>query len=161
LNECDYPVLEGRPAHIVEAARKQAFKKFIQDCPDEALNTCATAIYNFSITPIGPDQTLEDAERDICAILEQNVWKIKYDKAQRFYQKYLDCFRAHGKISEAAIFNLAYEMRFDIDGIGPLMYWYVLKQFEFMAVRGILLGKLFGFDRDKIMESLRGLYERF
>ena len=49
----------------------------------------------------------------------------------------------------------------NINTLAPLFHWYVLKQEEFKAVKTILMGKRFGFSKEKTRDNLRGVYDKF
>ena len=57
--------------------------------------------------------------------------------------------------------KLAEVDRDDIFKQNPLFYWYLKKQDEMRVVKIILMGKKFGFTRERIRETLGGLYARF
>ena len=151
LSECGYGVTSGTIDEIVDAERAQTISTFMDFCGDEALKACVKARY----------ESLPTREDAFFKTIQENIGKIQTVGIRQYFQVYLDAHKVGGKISDTALFNIASELRHDLDGAGPVFYWYVLKQSEFMAVKVILLGKKLGHVGDKIMRDLRGLYARF
>ena len=158
LSQCDYPVFAGTIDDIIEKARAQTFEMFREYCPDPAISDCVIAIYEFNQKN---HESLKQAEKELADKINQNCPRIKYEKIRLWFQMYLNAFNNSQKIPENQLFNLARDMRMDIDQPGLLFYWYILKQSEFAAVKTILLGRQFNLDREKILDNLRGLYDRF
>ena len=156
LAECGY----ATKGNIIEAEFERAYKKFLALCPDDALNDCVTAIYNFKTKKA---ESVEGAEKELLFALEQSVDKIKFDKTQQYFKTYISALIFNKKIPETKLFTLANDMKHDNTTIGPIFYWYVLKQSEFITLKSIFLGKRMGFDSEKILQHLKkvGLYERF
>jgi vacuolar-type H+-ATPase subunit C/Vma6 len=57
--------------------------------------------------------------------------------------------------------TLAEHGKDDIFSIGPLFFWFVMKNEEFKAVKTILMGKRFNFSKENIRDNLGGAYEKF
>ena len=161
LSECDYMVTAGTADQIIESARKNTLEMFFKYCPDRAIAACVTAMYEFSTKKLSGNETLPQAEKKLYDTITKELKNIKYENVKQWFLVYVNAFQNHVKIPESQLFNLAYEMRTDIDGAGLLFYWYVFKQSEFAAVKTILFGRQFNFNRERIMENLRGLYDRF
>ena len=161
LQDMDYKNINGTTDAIIETERKRTFETFVAHCPDRAVNECVTAMYKFITTKVPQNKTLAQAEQELNEKLGAAIPKVKSAKLRAYFQTILDAW-AHGrKVFYGALWEAADEMKTDLGSVGPLFYWYVQKQFEFVVVRIILTGRLLGFDRDRIIEDLEGLYERF
>jgi vacuolar-type H+-ATPase subunit C/Vma6 len=161
LADCDYKILDGSVDRIIEIERQNTYEMFTKYCPDETINTCVTALYNFSVTPVGKDTTHGDQEKKLRKTLEDNVEKIKHAEIKKYCQTYLDAW-AHGrKADEGKLWKIALDLRNDLESVGPLFFWYIQKKSEFAAVKIILMGKQHNHDRERIVEELGELYERF
>jgi len=142
---------------IIEDARKKAFDMFASHCTDPAIRTCVTAMYDHTQTVAN----LKTAEDKLFAIITANLPKIKHPEIKRYFQTMLDANPSQKKATSSALWNIARGMKTDIEGLGFIFYWYVMKQGELIAVKTILVGKQLGQSRDKIMENLGVLYDRF
>ena len=162
LAECDYQIESTNIDMIIDSEHSRAKDKFIKLCPDVALNNCVLAIFDFTGEDLN-DDTLSKSEKALYATLSANIDSIKYEKAREYFKTYTQAFTARKKIPDKALFNIASDMKYDNTTIGPIFYWYVLKQSEFIVVKTILLGKQLEFPSEKILTSLKkgGLYERF
>jgi hypothetical protein len=161
LAEIGYIGTQHPVEQIIETARHDAVGMFMKNCADPAVCTCVKAIYDFSITPTAPGAPLRIAEAKLCDTIARNMKAIKSASIKNYYQTLLDAWTNDKKMPTQALWERAYEMRLDTEGAGFVFYWYCLKQLEFIAVKTILLGKQFGFGAEKIMDDLRGIYDRF
>lgn len=160
LTQCDYRVIIGTIDEIIEAARADAFEMFEKYCPDNAVVSCIKAIFDFKTTVLS-DKILKDAEKELAEKINANIKSIKYEKIRLWLQTYINAIDGKAKIPSNQLFNMAYEMRTDVDQGGLIFYWYILKQSELVAVKTILLGQQFNLEREKIMDNLRWIYGRF
>lgn len=160
LEELDYRTNTGTIEKIIEAERVRVFEKFARHCPDRAVVDCVTAIHRFQTTAL-PAKTLHDAELALLQELKTITPKIKNEKIREYFNAYITAWSAGKKLFVEDLWDMVADMSGDLDGAVPLFAWWVYNQVEFAAVKVILSAKQYGFDRDKIMQSLGGLYERF
>lgn len=160
LEELDYRANTGAIEKIIEAERIGVYEKFAQHCPDRVVTDCVTALHKFQTTPL-PATGLRDAEIALQHTLETLVPKIKSEKIRRYFNVYLGAWRSGKKVDDENLWATTADMQSDVEGAVPLFMWWVYNQTEFVAVKIILMGKQYGFDRDRIMQSLGGIYERF
>ena len=151
----------GTIDEIVNYERERAYQKFMHHCNNVALGNCVTALYQFSSTPLANHETLIAAEDKIAAILKDNIEGIDDERIRSYFETLYTAFENHKKVPEPVLFNIAREERYNLDTFGPIFFWYVLKQSEFMATKAILYGKEANLEPNAILENLGGLYERF
>jgi len=138
----------------LEQERTKTYNKFMVFCNDIALANCVTAIHEFKTASL-KNKTLKDAESQLGRILMANVGKIKHDGVREYFELYMKSFTFGGKIPDDDLFKIAKTMKYDNPTIGPIFYWYVLKQSEFATIKSIQMGLTL----EEIKEA--GLYERF
>jgi len=145
---------------LQELGNENAYQKFMEYCDDPALKICVKAIHEFKTRK---SDSVAKSEKQLLSVIEKSIDKIKYDKAREYFVTYSEAFKVNKKIPESRLFKIARDMRYDNTTIGPIFYWYVLKQAESTAVKTILMGKQAGFENDEILQNLKGLglYERF
>jgi len=159
LSEIGYIGSKNSVDEIIEDARKNVFDMFIKNSSDEALNSCVKSLYDASVSKSG--KGLVAIEKKLCHDIQQHMEKIKNEKVKEYFNVIVDAIKNGKKANAEVLWNIALDLKTDIDGSGFVFFWYCLKQIEFSAVKTILLGKQFGFSQDRIMENLGGLYERF
>jgi hypothetical protein len=165
LTECGYTDTDGSVDEIIEQERRRAYNMFKDYSTDPALTEIMEAFYKFRTAPTGTNSTLADAETELKETLVRETPRLGSGKAKDYFNTYITAWSQTGdreeKRPEELLWRIAHGARFDLEGIGPLFFWYAYKQTEFVAVRIILTGKRFGYDRERIMENLRRIYDRF
>jgi len=161
LAECGYNISLQSDDEIIDAERAKTFNRFMELCADPALAECVSVRHKFITTKLKPGTSLEKAEQKLFNTIADHAPKIKDEKVRTYFEAEISAAEKSKKSSDKVLFELAYEARNDLDTVGPLFYWYVLKQSEFKAVKIILMGKQLEFTQDQIMQDLRGIYDRF
>ena len=159
---CDlgYGVTSGTDDEIIDTEREKTYKTFMELCTDPALSAVITLKHNFITTPLDKNLDYHTAEKNLFTQITEQIPKIKSKNIQNYFQFELSPDK-HAKSSDEHLYKLACIEKNDLDTMGPLFHWYILKQSEFRAVKTILMGKRFEQPREVIMENLRGIYERF
>jgi hypothetical protein len=161
LGDCGYVDLTGTVEKIVEHERARTFETFLKLCTDPALRNCVTILFKFKNTRLASNITLKSAENALEQDMKKNVTCIKNAQIRAYFNVYLRAWARGQKAQDRDLWSAAHELSMDFGGSGALAFWYAQKNFEFMAVRIILTGKILGLARERIMENLGGLYERF
>jgi hypothetical protein len=161
LTECGYVDTDSDIETIVETERRRAFEMFMQHCIDSSVGNIVAAFYKFKTTPLGVADTLAAREAELISDVETNVVKVKNHKVRQYFRTYLDAWKSGAKVSNDRLWEIGREMRLDLDGNGPLFYWYIYKHSEFIAVRVLLTGKRFNYEREVILNNLGRFYDRF
>jgi len=161
LTECGYNPVSGTDDEIIETERAKTYEMFMSLCNDAALAACVTAWHQFKTKQTTPGTSYIQAEKQLFETIAGNSPAIKEPNIKSYFTAQLDAFNKGQKIPNSRLFKLTLDGRHDLETMGPLFHWYILKQSEFRAVKIILMGKRFGFTREQITENLRGLHERF
>ena len=146
---------------IIDAERKRALDTFLEFCPDTALENCVKSEYDFIMKKIPKKTTYTEYEKELYEKISVQVPKIRDKNIQVYFIAELEAFNKGMKTPEELLFKLAKECQNDFDTLGPVFFWYILKQSEFKVIKAVLMGKRFEFSREKIMDMIGGLYERF